>query len=275
MSRAATSVRDAIDSAMIPLTAAGCENPRLDAEVLLAAAMGVERLELVTDSRRDVPGPAARVFMDFVRRRREREPVAYIVGRKGFRFIELAVDERVLIPRPETEFLVEAALTLPPGARVVDVGTGSGAIALALKHERPDLDVVATDVSAGALDLARHNALRLGLDVEFVHGDLLAGVEAEAVVSNPPYVEVDARLMPDVARFEPHVALFGGADGLDVIRRLAATPASFLALEHGDTQAAAVEAILRDAGFTDVSRVRDYAGIERVTVARRDLSARR
>jgi release factor glutamine methyltransferase len=204
-----------------------------------------------------------------VRRRREREPVAYIVGRKGFRHIELEVDERVLIPRPETEFVVEAALTLPPGTRVVDVGTGSGAIALALKHERPDLDVVATDVSADALALARHNALRLGLQVEFVHGDLLAGVAADAIVSNPPYVEADAALMPDVVRFEPHVALFGGADGLDVIRRLAGVQASFLALEHGDRQADAVEAILREAGFGDVTRVRDYAGIERVTVARR------
>ena len=113
MARSGTPVRDAIDSAMIPLTAAGCENPRLDAEVLLATALGVSRAELISDSRREVAGPAARVFMDFVRRRREREPVAYITGRKGFRFIELAVDRRVLIPRPETEFVVEAALSLP------------------------------------------------------------------------------------------------------------------------------------------------------------------
>jgi release factor glutamine methyltransferase len=268
VSRAATSVRDALDSALIPLTAAGCETPRLDAEVLLAAAMGVDRLTLVTDSRRPVPGPAARVFMEYVRRRRECEPVAYITGRKGFRHIELAVDERVLIPRPETEFVVEAALALPAGARVVDVGTGSGAIALALKHERPDLDVVATDVSADALAVARHNALRLGLEIQFVHGDLLAGVEADAVVSNPPYVEAGARLMPDVALFEPHGALFAGADGLDVIRRLAQAPVRFMALEHGHEQADAVEAILRAAGFTDVTRVRDLAGIDRVAVAR-------
>ena len=269
MARSGTPVRDAIDSAMIPLTAAGCENPRLDAEVLLATALGVSRAELISDSRREVAGPPARVFMDFVRRRREREPVAYITGRKGFRFIELAVDRRVLIPRPETEFVVEAALSLPSGARVIDVGTGSGAIALALKQERPDLVVLATDVSADALDVARHNALRLGLEVEFVHGDLWADLEADAIVSNPPYVEAGARLMPDVGRFEPPGALFAGADGLDVIRRLAAAPVDFLVIEHGHEQADAVEAILRAAGFTDVARVRDLAGIERVAIARR------
>jgi release factor glutamine methyltransferase len=268
LARATTSVRDALDSATIPLTAAGCETPRLDAEVLLAAAMGTDRATLIAGSREGVPGPAARVFMDSVRRRREREPVAYITGRKGFRFIELAVDRRVLIPRPETEFVVEAALALPSGARVIDVGTGSGAIALALKHERPDLDVVATDVSADALDVARHNALRLGLDVEFVQADLWGTLEADAIVSNPPYVEAEARLMPDVALFEPHGALFAGADGLDVIRRLAAAPVAFLALEHGHEQADAVEAILRAAGFSEVRRVRDYAGVERVAVAR-------
>jgi release factor glutamine methyltransferase len=266
---AATSVRDALDSATIPLTAARCDTPRLDAEVLLAAALGIDRLTLITDSRRDVTGPAARVFRDFVRRRRDREPVAYITGRKGFRYLELAVDRRVLIPRPETEFVVEAALALPSGARVIDVGTGSGAIALALKQERPDLEVLATDVSEDALDVARHNALRLGLDVTFVAGDLWAGLEADAIVSNPPYVESGARLMPDVALFEPHGALFAGEDGLDVIRRLVAAPVDFLALEHGEGQADAIEALLREAGFADVSRIRDLAGIERVAVARR------
>ena len=125
----------------------------------------------------------------------------------------------MLVPRPETEFVVEAALSLPEGARVVDVGTGSGAIALALKDERPDLEVLGTDISADALDVARANAERLGLDVSFAHGDLLAGLEADAVVSNPPYVAATDRLPRDVLH-EPRDALFGGADGLDVIRRL-------------------------------------------------------
>ena len=184
--------------------------------------------------------------MEFAARRREREPVAYILGTKGFRSIELAVDPRVLIPRPETEHLVEAVLDLPQGARVCDVGTGSGAIALALKSERPDLDVVATDASADALEVARANAARLGLDVEFHHGDLLADVAGplDAVVSNPPYVEDGAELAPEIVRYEPALALRAGPDGLDVIRRLlpaaGATAARTVALEIGAGQADAV-----------------------------------
>jgi release factor glutamine methyltransferase len=195
--------------------------------------------------------------------------VAYITGFKGFRFIELAVDRRVLIPRPETEFVVEAALSLPAGTRVVDVGTGSGAIALALKTERPDLEVSATDVSGDALGVAAANASRLGLDVTFRHGDLLAGLEADAIVSNPPYVNAGEALMPDVARFEPHGALFAGPDGLDVIRRLVELDVPFLALEHGRGQADAVEALAHEAGYARVERVLDLSGIERVAVARR------
>jgi release factor glutamine methyltransferase len=269
-----TTVRDALDSARIPLTAAGCESPRLDAEVLLAAVLGVDRAALFTHPERELEPLQARAFMDAVRRRREREPVAYITGRKGFRRIDLDVDGRVLIPRPETEHVVEAALALPDGARVVDVGTGSGAIALALKSERPDLEVLATDVSEDALDVARANALRLGLDVAFAHGDLLAGVgEVDAVVANPPYVAEGDRLMPDVARWEPHLALFAADGGLAVIRRLvpaaAAAGARFVALELGEGQAEAVEALVRAAGFPDTERVPDLAGIERVVVGRR------
>ncbi len=260
---AATTVRDALDSAVIPLTAAGCDTPRLDAEILLAWVLGVDRAALIADSRRELTGPEARAYMHAVRRRREREPVAYITGVKGFRFIELMVDRRVLIPRPETEHVVEAALGLPAGARVVDVGTGSGAIALALKHERPDLQVFGTDIAT--LDVARANATRLNLDVTFIEGDLLAGLEADAVVSNPPYIAEGEVLMPEVSRYEPHAAVFAG-DGLDVLRRLWVAP--FVAVEHGAGQADAVSAIALGSGYA-VERIKDFAGIERVVVARR------
>jgi release factor glutamine methyltransferase len=272
---AQTSVRDALDSAVIALTAAGCETPRLDAELLLGAAMGVDRAAIVADPGRPIEPDAARRFMEYAARRREREPVAYILGVKGFRTIELAVDPRVLIPRPETEHLVEAVLDLPSGARVCDVGTGSGAIALALKAERPDLRVVATDASAEALEVAAENARRLGLEVELHHGDLLADVRGglDAIVSNPPYVEDGAQLAPEIVRYEPALALRAGPDGLDVIRRLlpaaGATDATVVALEIGAGQAAAVGALMVEAGFGDVDTVGDLAGVERVLVGRR------
>jgi release factor glutamine methyltransferase len=270
---AGTPVREALDSAVIALTAGGVETPRLDAEVLLAHALGTDRLAMLVDGDAAVQGPAVRVFQDAVRRRSVgREPVAYITGVKGFRHLDLHVDRRVLIPRPETETLVEAALGLPQSARVVDVGTGSGAVALALKDERPDLVVAATDSSEEALAVARANAARLGLDVSFVRADLLDGVgEVDAVVSNPPYVEDGAELAPEIARHEPAAALYAGLDGLDVVRRLVAQAGgrgvAFLALEVGDGQALAVEELARAAGFGRVERREDLAGIERVVAA--------
>lgn len=268
-------VRDALDSAVIAIGAAGSCTPRLDAELLLADALGVDRAVLFMDPGREVTGPAVRAFQDAVRRRSAgREPVAYILGRRGFRHIELVVDGRVLVPRPETELLVEIGLGLPEGARVVDVGTGSGAVALALKHERPDLDVVGTDVSREAVDVARMNAERLGLDVKFAVGDLLAGVgETDAVLSNPPYVAEAARatLAPEITRHEPAGALFAGADGLDVIRRLvpAAAGVGLLAVEVGEGQARDVAGLMDGAGFGSVEVRLDLGGIERVVVGLR------
>jgi release factor glutamine methyltransferase len=268
-----TTVAEALDSATIALRAAGIDTPQLDAEVLLAHAMGTERLKLLADKRQPVEGPAIPAFRNAVRRRSvEREPVAYITGTKGFRHIELLVDQRVLIPRPETETLVEVAVQkLPQGARVVDVGTGSGAIALSLKNERPDLTVVGTDVSAEALEVARENARRLGLNVSFYEGDLLAGHRADAVLSNPPYVQDDAELQPEIARHEPAIALFAGPDGMDAYTRLApgvsAAGASWVAFEVGAGQADAVTQLLADAGYARAERRNDLAGIERVVVA--------
>lgn len=269
-----TSIRDALDSAVIAIAAAGCETPRLDAEVLLADVLGLARERLLLDRDLSVAGPAVRAFQNAVRRRAVlREPVAYITGRRGFRRIELSVDSRVLIPRPESELLVECALALAPGTRVLDVGTGSGAIALALKDERADLAVSGSDIGEDALGVARANAARLGLDVAFARADLLAGApdEFDAVLANLPYVaEGDRRtLQPEIARHEPPGALFAGLDGLDAIRALAAQLAErpricFVALELGAGQAPAVAELLRAAGFEAVECVADLAGIDRV-----------
>jgi release factor glutamine methyltransferase len=217
-----------------------------------------------------------RPYQAMVARRREREPVAYILGRRGFRRLELAVDHRVLIPRPETELLVEVALGLPEGARVLDVGTGSGAVALALKDERPDLRIAGSDASPDALEVAAANAACLGLEVEWAQADLLDGIDGpwDAIVANPPYVaERDRdRLAPEILRYEPLGALLAGPDGLDVIRRLvpaAAARTNLLALELGEGQADAVDELMRRAGFASVERHRDLAGIERVLVGSR------
>jgi release factor glutamine methyltransferase len=268
------SAREALEGAITAIAAAGCETPRLDAELLLAHVLGVPRERLLLDRELKVEGPAVRALQEAVRRRAVgREPVAYILGSRGFRNIELAVDRRALVPRPETELLVEAALTLGEGMRVLDVGTGSGAVALALKDERPDLEITGSELSAAALQLAGANGRRLGLEVAWLHADLLAGVpdEFDAVLANLPYVADGERagLAPEITRHEPPGALFAGPDGLRVIRALLAELGGrervrFVALEVGAGQAAAVGELTRAAGFQDVRRERDLAGVERV-----------
>ncbi len=265
-------VGEAVRAAAERLTAAGCDTPRLDAELLLGAALGVGRERLVLDREQTLDDAARSVLGGRVARRAAREPVAYILGVKGFRRLTLAVDHRVLIPRPETELLVEVALDLPGGARVADVGTGSGAVALALADERPDLDVRGLDIDAGALTVARANARRLGLDVAFAQADLLDGCDYDAVLANLPYVPAGAALAPEITRYEPPTALYAGTDGLEAVRRLLAMVAaaprrrSLVALEIGSEQAVDVAALMREAGLAGVEVRRDLAGRERVVL---------
>jgi release factor glutamine methyltransferase len=287
-----SSVRDALAAAVDALRAVGVESPRLDAEVLLGEATGRDRAYLGANPEAGVPADAGRRFAEMVRRRLRREPVAYILGRKGFHHIELAVDPRVLIPRPETELLVELALELRP-ATVLDVGTGSGAIALAVADELPGCEVVATDTSAGALEVARVNAERLGLSerVRFVEGSVPEGLVArtaegkgfDLILANLPYVpEGDwPSLQPEVTQWEPREALLAGPDGLDAIRafltQLSRRVVTFhriegesdhstqvVALEVGEGQAGAVATLLGKAGFDAIQTRLDLAGIERV-----------
>jgi release factor glutamine methyltransferase len=261
----------------------GLSSPRLDAQLLLADVLARDRVFLYTHF--DQPlGPAELArYRGLIQRRLQGEPVAYLVGKKEFRSLMLEVDARVLVPRPDTETLVDVALTLLPSegaSRIVDVGTGSGAVALAIKKERPEAELFAVERSPDAAAVARKNAERLGLAVTVLEGDLLAPVAAQApftlIVSNPPYIPSDeiARLAPEV-RKEPVAALDGGRDGLDVIRRLvkeappllAATGA--LALEVGAGQAAAVSALFAaDGRYATATATPDLGGIDRVVAAR-------
>jgi release factor glutamine methyltransferase len=267
-------LRDELKRGTAALVGAGCESPRLDAELLLAAAIGVDRAQLVIAAQDSLAGEETERYERMLARRIAREPVAYILGRKHFRRLVVNVDRNVLIPRPETELLVEVGVTLPCGARVADVGTGSGALALALKDERPDLIVCGIDCSEAALAVARANGERLGLSVSWVGADLLDEQAYDAVLANLPYVADGACLAPEITRYEPASALFAGADGLDLIRRLVGdvaqrTDLSLLALEIGCGQADGVCALLTGAGLRSVSRLRDLAGHERVIVGRR------
>jgi len=268
-------VREALAAASDALAAAGVEDVRLDAELLLAEATGWDRARLAAEPEAGVDAGAARRFGEMVRRRVRREPVAYILGRKGFRGLELAVDGRALIPRPETELLVEIALELEPST-ALDVGTGSGAVALAVADELPGCEVTGTDTSTAALDLARENAERLEIDgrVRFERGTVPEGRRFELVLANLPYVREDEweSLAPEITGYEPREALVGGADGVEAIASTvpatvaALEPGASLALEVGAGQAGAVAELLLDLGFGQVEGRQDLAGIPRVVL---------
>jgi release factor glutamine methyltransferase len=264
-------------------TREGLDEPRADALHLLAQALGCERMQIYLRFDQLVDEPVRATLRDLIRRRLGREPVAYIAGRRGFHALglDLGVDRRVLIPRPETEHLVDWLLEglpyAPTPVRVLDVGTGSGAIALAIKHARRDVDVTACDRSDDALAVARDNAGRLALEIELVRSDLLADLQRpefgwDAIAANLPYIPSGdiAGLQPEVRRFEPHLALDGGPDGLELVHRLIAAspdmlaPGGRLLLEIGVGQAAQTRAALAQRGFVDVSARRDLGGIDRV-----------
>jgi release factor glutamine methyltransferase len=277
----ATFARDLLDRAVGKLAAAGVAEPRLDAELLMAQACSVTRAEVLAGFHSLGPEVLCR-FQKFIARRAAREPFAYIVGHREFYALDLIVNAAVLIPRPETEALVEAALALiaqAPEARILDLGTGSGCIALALAANAPRAQIVAADVSPAALEIARANAMRLQMTsrVDFVRGDLFEAVKDarfDLVVSNPPYVEDAAAIAPEIRDFEPPIALYAGADGLDFHRRIAASirrhlePGGVLIVEVGATQAEAVAGLCRVAGAIKAEVMRDLTGAPRVVQAR-------
>ncbi len=259
--------------------AKGIDSPRLDAELLLAHALNTTRMQLILDAKKPLlPGELGR-FRALVKRRRAREPVAYLRGEREFFGRSFAVDARVLVPRPDTECLVTVALTrtrhCSMSMRALDACTGSGCVAITLAKERLTSHADATDVSPDALAVAQHNALRLGAyNVAFYEADLFPphGHAYDIVVSNPPYIassEIDT-LMPEVSRFEPRIALDGGPDGLSFVRRLleggrsVLSQEGVLAIEVGDGQAPQVAALFEQNGYRDVECARDYGGIERV-----------
>ena len=258
----------------------GVDSPRLDAEVLMASALSVERGMLY--ARYDQPLLPAELekIRSLVKRRANGEPVAYILGEREFYSLPLHVSNKVLIPRPDTETLVEVALeriATIKDPRIVDVGTGSGAIALALKKERPDAVVTASDVSREALAVARQNAARLGLELRCLESDLLASIDGpyELVVANLPYIPSAQlpSLMREVKNHEPAVALDGGPDGFALIRRLSAdlprvmAPGGIVALEAGHDQLEAVAALLGEASLVEIRVKKDYGGQPRVASA--------
>lgn len=278
MSGPAPTVGEVVRRTADRLDADGILTARIDAELLVAHVLGLSRADLVVERGRVLTRPEQDRVAELAARRAAREPLQYIVGEWGFRRLTLTVDDRALIPRPETETVVERCLALLRGVdapRVLDVGTGSGAIALAIADEHPGARVTGIDVSDEALSLARENAARTGLAVEFLRHDMLSGLPGtgwDLVVSNPPYVRPEEApgLAPEVVDWEPHVALFGGGHTETLVRAAAAVlaPRGALVLESYDERAGAVAGLLADAGFAEVVVTSDLAGRDRVVEGR-------
>jgi release factor glutamine methyltransferase len=278
------SVRDALAASVDALDAAGCDTARLDAEILLAQATGWDRARIAAEPDARLPVGASREFGEMVRRRVRREPVAYILGRKGFRRVELLVDRRVLIPRPETELLVELAIELE-ASKVLDVGTGSGAIALAVADELEDASVTAIDTSFDAVRVAQSNSERLGLadrvDVVLRGPSSPGGAEPggrhyDLLLANLPYVSEDEweTLEPEIREYEPRDALVSGPTGLEAIESLAeelfglAPRPTVVALEIGAEQADEVSKLIGAAGYEHIEVRSDLSGHDRVVIGR-------
>ncbi|MDH3417914.1 MAG: peptide chain release factor N(5)-glutamine methyltransferase [Gammaproteobacteria bacterium] len=274
-----TTLGNLADSATRTLAAAS-DSPRLDAELLLAEAAGVSRSTIIAFPERLAGTEVRDTFEQLVEQRRAHVPIAYLLGQREFFSLTLEVRPGVLVPRPETELIVETALELIPEdgpALVLDLGTGSGAIALAIKHERSRANVIAVDSSKEALVIARRNAATLGLDVQFMASDWFSALEdheIDVIVANPPYVRSDDPALAIALRHEPAVALDGGRDGLDAVRLIVAnairhlTPGGYLLVEHGDYQGDASRALAEQAGYRDVRTLADLAGRDRVLAAR-------
>jgi len=243
--------------------------------LLLAEVCGFSQASLAASPEQEIPFEVENAFLEFIEKRKAGVPVAYILGRKEFYGLELAVNPSVLIPRPETELLVDLALERQPES-VLDLGTGSGAVALAIKHERKNSRVVAVEADLAALLTAKRNAAKFNLEIEFRHGhwfEPVAGERFELVVANPPYIANGDPHLPDL-RFEPRGALVSGADGMDAIREIVTTvgaflrPGGWLLLEHGRGQDVAVKSLIAAAGLESVTSWPDLAGIARVTGAK-------
>lgn len=270
-------ISDAVNNGSRVFGAAGIENPLTDARILMSAATGLSTADILAHPERELSGSEEELWLEYLTRRANREPAAYITGTKEFMGLEFTVNEKTLVPRPDTETLVEEAmLHLHDGMRFLDLCTGTGCIALSLLRYSNDTQAVATDISADALAVASDNAARLGVSgrVRFEETDLYPEPDGrfDLIVSNPPYIPSGdiPDLMPEVSKYEPAIALDGGADGLDLYRRIAEDAERYLysggwlLCETGFDQAAEVTAILGSAGFKDISVVKDLGGMDRV-----------